>query len=235
MGVAVVVALGVSIYAIKASTAKTNTAKECVTWESSDDGQVFDEGIAYGWGCDSTILRTFPQDGGVYHIDSGVPPHGSQVCSVSGGAPGYKSTDIIYKGTTGDSTEAENLCASMENGVNADASTPAKQTLSPVDSTSTEPATPVGIETTPTPATTTPEPSASVDPADFNGWYQESYKETATDYQDGQTPAIYHESNSEFCMSTIESSLNQGEVPTSLEGSSRDPFYAGCMAALSAE
>lgn len=125
MGVAIVVALGVSIYAIKASTAKTSTASVCVTWESSNDGQVVDEAKANGF-CSRTILRTYPQEGGVFSIDSTEPTHGSQVCSVSsvngGLTSAYGSIDIIYQGTTGDSTEAENLCASMQSAVNQGAS-----------------------------------------------------------------------------------------------------------------
>lgn len=104
------------------SAASSSDANICVTWESSADGQVINEAKAYGWGCDRTTLRTPPQEGGVYTIDSVTPPHGNQVCSVSGGAPGYKSTDIIYTGTTGASTEAENLCASMKSAVNQGAS-----------------------------------------------------------------------------------------------------------------
>jgi hypothetical protein len=233
-GVAIVVALGVSIYAIKASTAKTNTASVCIRWDSSADEQVFDENESYGW-CNKTNLMVPPQDGGPFSVDSAQPTHGSQVCSESGGAPGFKGVDIIYEGMTGGSTEAENMCATMQSDANQDPSLTYDQTLAPVDSTSTKPATPIEIVTTPTPAITTTEPAPTVDPADFNGWYKESYNQTATDYRDGQTPAIYHESDSKFCMSTIEPSLNQGEVPASLEGTSRDPFYAGCMAALSAQ
>jgi hypothetical protein len=53
-----------------------------------------------------------------------------------------------------------------------------------------------------------------------------------TDYRDGQTPAIYDESDSQFCVSTIDASMNSGDVPASLVGTSGDPFYKGCMAAL---
>jgi hypothetical protein len=117
MGVAIVVAVGGAIYAIKTSTAKTSTANVCVTWESSSDGQVFDEDESDGF-CNSTILRLPPQDGGVFNIDSGEPTYGSQVCSVSA----HKSTDIIYKGSTGDSAEAEKLCAVMKSAVRQGAS-----------------------------------------------------------------------------------------------------------------
>lgn len=88
---------------------------------------------------------------------------------------------------------------------------------------------------TPAPVTTTPATAATMDPANYKGWYQEAYEETAADYQDGQTPAIYDESDSQFCMTTIEPSLNDGNVPASLAGTSGDPFYAGCMAALNAQ
>jgi hypothetical protein len=89
---------------------------------------------------------------------------------------------------------------------------------------------------TPAPAATTPAVAATVDPADYKGWYQEAYDETTTDYRDGQTPAIYHESDSQFCMTTIEPSFPvAGNVPASLVGTSGDPYYAGCMAALSVQ
>lgn len=218
VGVAIAVALGVSIYAIKASTVKTNTANVCVTWESSGDGQVVDESVAYRWGCDTTILTLSPQDGGAYGPVSKEPlPHGSQVCSVTGGAPGYKTTDIVYQGITGDSAEAENLCAAMGSAVNGDAVPPPDPASSPVDSTSTQTPAPVETETTPT-------APATMSSTDYQGLYKEAYQETATDYQGGQTPAAYHESDSQFCMTTIEGSLGNEE-----------PIYAGCMAALSAQ
>lgn len=123
LGATIVVVLGVSVYAFKTSTAKTNTASVCVTWESSHDQQVVDKDESNGF-CNSTILIQPPQDGGVFSIDSAAPTHGSQVCSVSA----YKSTDIIYQGNTGDSAEAENLCIAMKSAVNQGASNAASST-----------------------------------------------------------------------------------------------------------
>jgi len=132
MMAAIVVALGISIYTIKTSTAKTNTANGCVTWESSSDGQVFYEDESYVGYCMTVILRAPLQDGGIFNSDSGPgePLHGSQVCSLSAYTPpnkeyGFKggtNTDIIYKGSTGDSTEAENLCAYMKSVIDEGAS-----------------------------------------------------------------------------------------------------------------
>jgi hypothetical protein len=316
LGAAIVVALGVSIYASKTSTAKTNAASICVTWESSQDGQVVEEAKGNGF-CDTTHIIQPPQNGGDFSMDSAEPKHGSQVCSVSsvngGLTSAYGSIDIIYQGTTGDSAEAENLCASMKSvadggaaelqqdgaletgceatygnngsgrvtvtlynpgsvsvsvnqvgvqwisngvlistnsspyqvvvapgqvvtlpfslgaaipattcaagweGTGGDAVTPPDPASSPVDSTSTETPAPAETETTPTAA-------ATMNSTDYQGLYKEAYEETATDYQGGQTPAVYHESDSEFCKATIETSLGNEE-----------PIYAGCMAALSAQ
>ena len=88
---------------------------------------------------------------------------------------------------------------------------------------------------TPAPTATTPAVAATVDPADYKGWYQEAYDETTTDYRDGQTPAVYNESDSQFCLTTIEASLGAGNIPSSLAGTSGDPYYEGCMAALSGQ
>ncbi len=77
---------------------------------------------------------------------------------------------------------------------------------------------------TPAPVTPTPVATPTMSSAEYQGLYQEAYNQTTTDYRDGQTPAIYNESDSEFCMTTIEPSLGNEE-----------PIYAGCMAALSAQ
>ena len=96
----------------------------------------------------------------------------------------------------------------------------------------TETPAPAATETPPPAATETPAPAATVDPADYKAWYQEAYEETTTDYRVGQTPAVYSESDSQFCMTTIEASLGSEDIPASLVGTSGDPYYAGCMAAL---
>jgi len=88
---------------------------------------------------------------------------------------------------------------------------------------------------TPAPAATTPAAAATMNSTNHQALYQEAYEETATDYRDGQTPAVYNESDSQFCMTTIEPSLGDGNVPASLVRTSGDPVYAGCMAALSAQ
>ena len=124
-GAAIVVVLGVFIYAIKASKPKSNTARVCVTWETSNDGQVVDKNESDGF-CNKTILHVDPQDGGIFGIDSTEPTHGSQVCSV----PSNGNTDIIYQGIAGDSDEAANLCASMESTV-SQPQTNTTQTLPP--------------------------------------------------------------------------------------------------------
>jgi hypothetical protein len=85
---------------------------------------------------------------------------------------------------------------------------------------------------TPTPATTTPTAASTTSAADYQASYQEAYNMTTEDYRMGQTPAIYHESDSQFCMTTVEASLGYQYTPT---GSADDPYYAGCMAALRAQ
>ena len=80
---------------------------------------------------------------------------------------------------------------------------------------------PAPAKQTPAPAPTT---AASMSSADYQGLYQNAYQETTDDHHSGQTPATYKESDSEFCLTTIEPSLG-----------SEDPVYAGCMAALSAQ
>jgi hypothetical protein len=114
-------------YVHKADAEKSNTASACINWESSSDGRVFDENISHLGYCISAVLRVPSKDGGTFNIDSGTPPHGVQVCSVS--AQTENDTDIIYQGVTGDSTEAGNLCAYMKSAENEDAFSRATQTV----------------------------------------------------------------------------------------------------------
>jgi hypothetical protein len=113
---------------------------------------------------------------------------------------------------------------------------------SPVEATSPAPAetTPPATIEAPQP-TEAPQPSptapvaTALDPTDYEYDYQTAYQETEMDYGDGQTPATYSESNSEYCLTTVEPSLPAISIPTSLVGTSSDPYYAGCMAALKAQ
>jgi hypothetical protein len=119
---------------------------------------------------------------------------------------------LIQANTPAPGPEAVEWGNGCEAGYNAAQN--AAQSPAPVE---TETPAPVETETTPTAA-------ATMNSTDYQALYKEAYQETATDYQDGQTPAVYHESDSEFCKATIETSLGNEE-----------PIYAGCMAALSAQ
>ena len=115
--VAIIACCAVGLYVYhKVHTGNSGTASACINWESSSDGQVFDENVSHLGYCISTILREPSQDGGLFNIDSGTPPHGRQVCSVS--SQTENDTDVIYQGVTGDSAEAGNLCTSMKSTVN---------------------------------------------------------------------------------------------------------------------
>jgi hypothetical protein len=203
-------------------------------WTESQDGTVVAESQVGQTCTDTARLITFPQDGGTYDNLSGPVSHpGTLICTVT--APSSESWKVWAEAGT-DGQEAVGLCQTLHNPQMTAAGTWAVALLEGSNGQDETPppsatATPTGTAT-PTPATATPAAAATMSAADYQASYHEAYNMTAEDYRMGQTPAIYHESYSQFCMTTIEASLSYPYTPA---GTSGDPFYAGCMAALRAQ
>lgn len=211
-------------------------------WIRSQDGTVVAQ-TQVGQTCtDDARLIIAPEDGGTYTNLSGpVSQPGTLICTATP-PPGSPNSWKVWADPNTDAHEAISLCQMLHNtqmnvqmtaagtraaalleGSNGQYETPPPSATA----TPTAPVTP-----TLTPATTTPAAAATMSDADYQASYQEAYNMTAEDYRMGQTPAIYHESYSQFCTTTIEASLGYPYTPA---GTSGDPFHAGCMAALRAQ
>ena len=231
--VLVVVALGITSRVVFRSG-----QADAGCWMESQDGTVVAESQVGQTCTDTARLIISPQDGGTYDNLSGpVSQPGTLICTVT--APSSESWKVWAEPDT-DGQEAIGLCQTLQDAQMTAAGTRAAALLEGFNGQYETPppsatATPTATET-PTSATTTPAVAATMSAADYQASYQEAYKETTVDYRVGQTPAVYGESDSQFCITTIEKgSLGYPDIPTSLVGTSDDPYYAGCMAALSAQ
>jgi len=205
-------------------------------WVRSQDGTVVAQEQVGQTCTDTARLIIAPEDGGTYTNLSGpVSQPGTLICTATP-PPGSPNSWKVWADPNTDAQEAIGLCRMLQNTRMTAAGTQAVALLKGSNSQYGTPppsatVTPTATETPPTPATTTPASAATMSAADYQASYQEAYNMTVEDYRMGQTPAIYHESYSQFCMTTIEASLNYPYTPA---GTSGDPFHAGCMAALRA-
>ena len=218
-------------------------------WAESQDGLVVVE-TEVGQRCidNATRLTLYPRDGGTYdNLSEPVSQPGTLICTVTAPSSDPDNSWKVWAEADTDGQEALGLCGTLPNaqmtaagsravalleGSNGQYETPPPSaTATPTATSTPTTATPTATATL-TPATTTPAAAATMSAADYQASYQEAYNMTAEDYRMGQTPTLYHESYSQFCMTTIEASLGDPYTPA---GTSGDPFYAGCMAALRAQ
>lgn len=204
-------------------------------WMRSQDGTVVAQ-TQVGQTCtDTARLIIAPEDGGTYtNLSEPVSQPGSLICTATP-PPGNPNSWKVWADPNTDAHEAIGLCQMLHNAQMTAAGTRAVALLEGSNGQDGTPppsvtATPTATEA-PTPATTTPAAAVTMSAADYQASYQEAYNMTAEDYRVGQTPATYHESYSQFCVTTIEASLDYPYTPA---GTSGDPFHAGCMAALRA-
>jgi Protein of unknown function (DUF2510) len=233
--VLVVAALGITSRVVYRSG---HTGSGC--WMQSQDGTVVAQEQVGQTCTDTARLIIAPEDGGTYNNLSGpVSQPGTLICTATP-PPGNPNSWKVWAEPDTDGQEALGLCQMLNNAQMTAAGTRAAALLEGSDGQyETPPPSATAIPTateTPTPATTTSAAAATMSAADYQASYQEAYKETTADYRVGQTPAVYDESDSQFCMTTIEKgSLGYPDIPASLVGTSDDPYYAGCMAALRAQ